>query len=244
MCTLTYVRSGPGFIVTSNRDESIARERAIPPRVKSVSGVRLLMPQDPEKSGTWIAASERGRVAVLLNGAFQRHAHKPPYRVSRGIVLLDSFTWDTMADFKSNYDFSGIEPFTIIAIQFERDITDLRWDGAETHLSTTSVALPQVWCSAQMYPPQIQEATSSRFRAFLNEHPNPTPEDLVQFNMQEEYSDKMKRAGVQPFSFLRTVSISSIVMSPTNVVFKYHDLTPSDPARNQVFEVLMDVEPD
>lgn len=227
MCTLTFVPRSDGFIVTSNRDESIRRGRALSPRVHLIAGQHVLMPQDPDKAGTWIAVSESGRVAVLLNGAFTRHKHEPPYRRSRGLVLLDAFAFDDLNRFVSAYDFAGIEPFTLITMTAE-GITDVRWDGDATHLSTSSGRAPAVWCSAQMYSSRIQAATAERFSAFLARKPEASVLELIDFNREESYDLKMRRAGESPLPFLKTVSISSMQVAGRSATFRYIDLPSSE----------------
>lgn len=40
-----------------------------------------------------------------------------------------------LADFASQYDFTGIEPFTLVVIEegSEPVLSELRWDGAQLH---------------------------------------------------------------------------------------------------------------
>jgi len=224
VCTLTYVPTQSGFIITSNRDESIKRGKAIPPQVHAHGAVNILMPQDPDKSGTWIGVSEKGRVVVLLNGALKPHEHRPPYRMSRGLVLLDSFGFDSFERFVNEHDFKGIEPFTIIAIHRGQRVTDFRWDGSTIHRRQVQSAEPHVWTSAQMYSPSVHEATVKRFTHFLANH-SQAPDSLIEFNRQETYERKIQIAGEPMFDFLRTVSISSIEVHPTEARFVYCDLT-------------------
>jgi uncharacterized protein with NRDE domain len=56
------------------------------------NGQKLFFPKDTDAGGTWIVMKENGDAAVLLNGAFINHTAEPPYRLSRGIILLDIFS--------------------------------------------------------------------------------------------------------------------------------------------------------
>ena len=89
MCTVSYFKTRDSIIFTSNRDEKTSREKAVFPNILEMENQILYFPKDKKASGTWFAADDRGNVAILLNGAFQKHTSKPPYKKSRGIVLLD-----------------------------------------------------------------------------------------------------------------------------------------------------------
>src|SRR4030095_9832506 len=96
MCTVSFVPlSNSRFILTSNRDETIKRGLASSPQKINRNGTEIICPVDPLASGSWIGVSEKGRVICLLNGAFERHKHRPPYRMSRGIVVLDALTFSS-----------------------------------------------------------------------------------------------------------------------------------------------------
>lgn len=88
MCTVTYLPVSTGFVLTQNRDEAPTRSPQIISKEKRF-GTELLFPKDTKAGGTWIATARDGRTACLLNGAFEKHKHEPPYRLSRGLVLLD-----------------------------------------------------------------------------------------------------------------------------------------------------------
>jgi uncharacterized protein with NRDE domain len=108
MCTVSFVRCGDKTILTSNRDEEVLRP-AIPPKNYRVNGKNLVFPKDPRAGGTWFAVAENANVLVLLNGAAQKHHWEPPYRKSRGLVVLDLIsnesplqTWEKIDLDKSN----------------------------------------------------------------------------------------------------------------------------------------------
>jgi len=68
MCTLAiYVRSLPGFplVIAANRDEFLDREATGPELL--VHAPRVVGGRDLRAGGTWLAISERGAVAGLLN---------------------------------------------------------------------------------------------------------------------------------------------------------------------------------
>src|SRR5688500_18696780 len=104
MCTLTYIPLKDGFLFTSNRDERRLRAPALPPEVYRVHGKDILFPKDGEAGGSWVASSDSLQLC-LLNGAFERHIPNPPYRLSRGIVLLDAFGYEGFHAFFEKYSF-------------------------------------------------------------------------------------------------------------------------------------------
>ena len=89
MCTVSFVRANDSIIITSNRHENIRRQNAVKPALYESSDKRIIFPKDPRAGGTWFAATDTGVVCVLLNGAFEKHIPVPPYRKSRGLVLLE-----------------------------------------------------------------------------------------------------------------------------------------------------------
>ncbi len=99
MCTVTYISPAPGqFILTSNRDEAPSRG-ATRLAVEERNGKKIIFPQDPAAGGTWIAAANNQRMVCLLNGAFEAHNRQTPYRLSRGIMVLESFTFPSATAF-------------------------------------------------------------------------------------------------------------------------------------------------
>ena len=116
MCTVTYISKGKeGFIFTSNRDEAPNRS-ATGLVLDSQNGKQILYPKDPQANGTWIAVSDRGQLVCILNGAFVKHKHRPPYRLSRGLMALDFFNQKNLIHFFHQFNFQGMEPFTMIVV--------------------------------------------------------------------------------------------------------------------------------
>src|ERR1700710_3142568 len=89
MCTVTFIPQGNRVFIAHNRDEKRSRGKALSPREYNINGHTLLFPRDSAAGGSWIAINKNGSAAVLLNGAFSKHAPPPFYRKSRGIVFLD-----------------------------------------------------------------------------------------------------------------------------------------------------------
>ena len=66
MCTVTYIPTGKGAFLTSNRDERTDRAPAEPP-ITRYAPAPLTYPKDTQAGGTWIALKGRCDAAVLLH---------------------------------------------------------------------------------------------------------------------------------------------------------------------------------
>src|SRR5476651_889801 len=126
MCTVTFLPFKDRLLITSTRDETILRATALPPVPYDFTTGKILFPKDGEAGGTWIATHENGNVMVLLNGAFVRHHHEPPYRKSRGIIFLNIFDSTDPKQSFEQIDLEGIEPFTLV-IWAQGQLWETKW---------------------------------------------------------------------------------------------------------------------
>lgn len=226
MCTITYLPTATdAFILTSNRDESGLRPTRAP-AIEDRGSLKLVYPKDLLAGGTWVCISNRNRAACLMNGAFEKHERKPPYRKSRGLVLLDLFDYESVSDFLSGYDFEGIEPFTIIV--YDRlAMTEFRWDGTRKHTRAVDTGKPHIWSSASLYSIAVREKRERWFRKWLAERKNFDRDEILRFHRFGGEGDRendfvMNRQGV-----VQTVSITSIVKNAEGAIMRYHDLMES-----------------
>ncbi|MBK9336542.1 MAG: NRDE family protein [Lewinellaceae bacterium] len=226
MCTVTYLPTRAGYILTHNRDEAPARSPKHISR-KTTDSDALLFPMDTKAGGAWIVAARDGRVACLLNGAFVKHQHQPPYRRSRGLLLLDFFQWPQPDRFFEEYDLTDIEPFTLL-IFLPGHVTELRWDGARRHRSDLSAEQPHFWCSATLYPPAMQVLRERVFYNWLQNSPPATSPRLSAaiFNLHllgsvgdPENDYVMNRNGR-----VCTVSVTQVVQRGGTLRMRYRDL--------------------
>lgn len=207
MCTVTFVNSNGTLILTSNRDEHIGRQVEAEPTTEELGGKKILFPKEPKAGGTWFAADNSHTIAVLLNGAFEKHKHRPPYRLSRGIVLLNLIAQpDTLHAFK-NYDLIGIEPFTIILLQAEK-LYELRWDEHTKHAQEMSIDKPHIWSSATLYSPDIVKMREQWFYDFLLKNPTPTEETMRNFHSNTHIDDTVNGLVINRNDVLKTLSIT------------------------------------
>lgn len=245
MCTVTYYPGPAGFVLTHNRDESPARSPQNIARARTPGGHDLLFPRDTGAGGTWIAAARDGRVACLLNGAFVRHAHRPPYRRSRGLILLDFFDWALADDFFTMYELEGIEPFTFLFFRKNAApaagarLIEFRWDGQQRYLKALPEDQPHFWCSSTLYPPDMQPRREAVFREWLTAYPNYnrfTPARLVRLHQTGSVGDPendyvMERAGK-----VRTVSITQLALDEKKARMRYFDLLRQTESERRLYQ--------
>lgn len=227
MCTITYLPlGGSSFILTSNRDEGLYRKTALPPEKYRVHDTDIYFPKDMDASGTWFAAAGTTFTLCLMNGAFARHKHQPPYRLSRGIMLLDFFIYKDVSAFISQYDFKGIEPFTLFIIEQSPDIKihEMRWDGNEIYSTTNDASAPHIWSSAQLYDKQVIQQREQWFDAWLKAKNEFTMEKIILFHKTggdgNRYSDLLMNRDGKVF----TVSITSVKRDKDKGLMHYEDM--------------------
>lgn len=223
MCTVTFVPSGTGVIITSNRDESALRPWAAMPAWEARRNSRIFFPKDGLAGGTWIGVQEGGPVMVLLNGAFVRHEHRPPYRRSRGLVFLDILDAPHPREALEAIALEGIEPFTVL-LWMASSFTEMRWDGSRRYLKPLDASQPGIWSSASLYDPEVVQKREAWFAAWRNDHPVPTVEELKLFHLFTGDGDPENDLLMNRGGGLRTISIASIGWQPEKAVFGYSDL--------------------
>jgi len=223
MCTVTYIPQPEGsFILTSNRDESPLRS---PENLSMEShhGRTLLFPKDKGAGGSWIAASDDNRVACVLNGAFVKHKHQPPYRKSRGLMLVEYFGFPSVNDFAKRYDFEGIEPFTLILVEGNKPF-EIRWDGRSLHHKILEPNEMHIWSSATLYPPEVQEKRLMWFNRWKEEASDFSLESIRAFHLHGGEPDPWNGFVMNRNDKVRTVSVTSVVQEPDGFEMIYGDL--------------------
>ena len=224
MCTVTYLPVGnASFILTSNRDEAPLRNAAEIVETVGADGKHLHFPKDPKAGGTWLCVADTGRIICLLNGAFKKHDRKPPYRRSRGLVLLDAFEYENIDRFFADYALKGIEPFTMVVCDSDR-LFELRWDGNQKHLLQMDADKPYIWSSATLYSEAFIKKRSQWFELWLDEHPDFRQKDIIAFHKYGGEGDSTNDFVMNRFNVVRTVSISSIEKKQSKIELLHLDL--------------------
>ncbi len=188
MCTVSYLPLSPtDFILTSNRDETLERPSALPINHYLIGERTVYFPKDPQAGGTWIATTGADITLCLLNGGFEPHAfiegHR--YRKSRGQVLLDFFGYEHADAYIENYDFSGIEPFTLIVIESVNgsiDVRELRWNETQLTVTDMDATQPHIWSSVTLYSEAVRNQRKEWFQNWLDRQPTLTQNEILQFH--------------------------------------------------------------
>ena len=224
MCFVTYLPQQEGFILTSNRDEHAGRPKAIPPKKYAAGGQAVFYPKDGLAGGTWIAASETFTLC-LLNGAFVSHVPRPPYRRSRGLVLLDFFKVGCVKCFVSEYDFSEIEPFTLIVVERKQGIVlhQLRWDGQQMHHDILDANAAFAWSSVTLYDPATVQERAHWFTDWQKKHPRFLADDITDFHLSGGKGDAHNDLIINRNNELLTVSVTQIEQTKGHFLLHYQD---------------------
>ncbi len=223
MCTVTYVPAGgDGFMLTSNRDESPHRAAQ---GILHQDGVWF--PQDAGAGGTWIAASADGRAVVLLNGAFERHIPKPPYRMSRGQMVLAYFNYADLYGFTSAFDFGGLEPFTLV-LNDALGLHELCWDGDCLHRQQLASDQAHIWASPMLFDAEHRAKRRVWFADWLRANPRPLPAELYDWHRKAGEGDPWNDVVMNRDGLVQTVSLTGIVRQEGQMQLYFHNLLTDD----------------
>lgn len=235
MCTVTLVpfnTEGKGFVLTSNRDEA-ANRIAIPPKFYEEEGIELFYPKDKEGGGSWIGLSQNSRLICLLNGGFENHVRKDSYRMSRGVVLKEFLTAAQIDSAIEAYNLKDIEPFTIILVDWNRDLRFLEvvWDGERKHIKELD-KINHLWSSSPLYTPEMKKLRENWFQIF-QEKKNISPESIWEFHHTGGIGDNHVDV-IMDRGFVKTQSISQVVKNEEGILFIYEDLLTSNIMRKNI----------
>ncbi len=223
MCTVTYLPQESGFVFTSNRDEHFSRSQTDFPIEKQIGKHSVYFPRDPLAFGTWIVVSENSLVC-LLNGGFTKHKHQPPYRKSRGIIVLERFNFDSFDSFVEAIDLNQIEPFTLISLIWDKstklNLQELIWDGEMKHLSQKNSKEKQIWSSSTLYDEKIRAQRNEIFRTIAPS----TASEALNFHLTsgEELGEENRFKMSRP-NGVKTISTSQIVLNANQLSMKYYN---------------------
>ncbi len=213
MCTVTFLPQKDNcFILTSNRDEDTSRQIAMPVEKYIINNIQVYYPKDPKAGGTWIASGSNGFTVCLFNGAFEAHQPKGNYRKSRGLVVLDFFNYKNQYDFIAQYDFSNIEPFSIVFVKHQNNtigLCELKWDGEKTYHLNHDASLPHIWSSATLYTEEVIKQREVWFNDWVNNNEVFTKDNILMFHHFGGSGDKENDL-VMNRSQKKTVSICCI----------------------------------
>ncbi len=222
MCTVSFVCSNNKIIITSNRDEQVLRP-ANEPKNYLIKNKNIFFPKDPKAGGTWFAITENATVLVLLNGASEKHKWQPPYRKSRGLIVLDIISSESAIDFWKEINLLEIEPFTLVLYQ-DQKLYQLRWDGLMKETVLLDTNKNYVWSSSTLYPKDIREKRSEWFYQFLETKPEISENEMFNFHRYTENENSENGLIINRNDNLKTLSITQTVLEDNKVSLMHYDL--------------------
>lgn len=223
MCTVTYIPKGnSNFILTTNRDEAVGRTTLVPD-FYDVEGVKMLFPKDAVAGGSWIGISEKNSVICLLNGGFESHIRVENYKMSRGVVVKELLKADDLSAAIDTFDYKGIEPFTIVAINWSSELkaTEVVWDGNKAHINVLPNT-PKIWSSSMLYDATMKQKRYDWFDEFSKETTFEAS-DMYDFHTTAGEGDKNVDV-LMDRGFLKTVSVTQIEKTGDDCTMTYYDL--------------------
>lgn len=224
MCTVTYIPVNGKVFITSNRDEKKTRSTALAPQAyHQPEGYDLWYPRDADAGGTWFVLHENGNLIVLLNGGFVFHASAPPYRKSRGLIVLDLIRSVRPYDSFRSINLENIEPFTLVLWQ-EEELFECRWDAERKHSRKLDKNQPHIWSSATLYDDIIADRRRTWFDSWLQENPSPDSESIFAFHQFDGYGDQENALRMNREGIVHTVSITGFSLTENAASLRYLDL--------------------
>ncbi len=223
MCTVTYIPlADDGFIITQSRDEVPSRS-ALAPQRYLINSNSVIYPKDTASNGTWMASSNQFTLC-LLNGGFEKHIPKPPYRQSRGLIIPHFFEYASVSAFLENYSFDNLEPFTLLIFSHpsnEKSMA-LTFDGVQLHRSSIHHRAPHIWSSATLYPSLAHTAKINLFSNWLTAQKN-TIEQAAIIHLHH-YKSTQNDSFVFNRNGVKTTSITSVQLKMNQRLICYEDL--------------------
>ena len=165
MCTVSIVPRDDGFRLVSNRDERRSRPPAVPPRWRTVGGVTVAYPLDPQGGGTWLAASAHGLVVALIN----RGPSLPDRPRSRGEIPLMLIGTESLA--AAHRGLARVDPaaysgFLVIAVWRDQLLVGAS-DGDCLSTAGCRLARPVVFTSSSLGDADAEQARLPLFRSMV-----------------------------------------------------------------------------
>lgn len=225
MCTLTFLPINNGLVLTSNRDEIQSRETLLPTFYQH-AGRDLIYPKDTLAGGTWIATDGNRRIACLLNGAFEKHTRKDVYAKSRGKILLEAFDYNDHNSFASAVNVEGVEPFTLILVDFSGNfaLTEIRWDEKKLHVTELDWTKVHIWSSASLYSKEYRDARERWFSDWLLKHNDEEDYGIWNFHTSRHTEEKESDIVMERDNGVKTVSVTQLQIRKDSHVMYHQDI--------------------
>lgn len=222
MCTVSFLATKDGIVLTSNRDEQVLRAAIVPSKYQ-INNQDIFYPKDPAAGGTWYAVNKNGNVIVLLNGAAEKHHRKPPYSKSRGLVVLDIISNQNPISLWDDMDLSGIEPFTLVLFQNQK-LHQLQWNETIKSAIVLDISKPHIWSSSTLYDTEHRKMRAQWFFDYLKTKNDFNAKDLMHFHENTHVENTKNGLIINRNEKLKTLSITQSVIRSNTINMIYNDL--------------------
>jgi hypothetical protein len=223
MCTVSFVPTAKGIIITSNRDEKSTRPIALPPKPIHINNTTLYYPTDITSSGTWFIVNEKGDTGVLLNGAFVKHQPKAAYSKSRGSILPFLFQSENPLEVLNEFNFNQVENCTLV-LYVNKQLVQAIWDGVELTVDILDEKLPYIWSSVTLYDVMMIAERRTWFNNFLYKNLEPSQQSLIDFHTNTGKENKEFGLQMNRNNAMLTVSITSVAINNQVAQMQYTDI--------------------
>lgn len=141
MCTISWLYLNDEYHVFFNRDEQRSRVVAELPAEYQSGASAVLMPVDPEGSGSWVSTNDNGVTLALLN--YYQGVIPEGSLLSRGQIIRTLSGYGSASAIDKaldEFDLPRYAPFTLLVFtpggnDLMPDIPAWRWDGRELRAS-------------------------------------------------------------------------------------------------------------
>jgi len=247
MCTVTVLPMRRGqwpLRVWCNRDERRDRPPALPPEVHPAGPNRAILPVDPVSSGTWIAANNAGLVATLLNVNLRPDDYERlpgvglPHR-SRGLIIPPLMQFDTVEralDAVALLTPTDYAPFRLIVIN-RTHYGDVYSDGRSFAFDRQPLEDdPLMFTSSGLGDHLVEEPRRRLFDRYFEEPVSTWTEQQAAFH-RHVWPDNPELSVCMSRPDAKTVSLTAVEVSGTEVRLRYHPAPPNDPAEDAVVAI-------
>ena len=194
MCKVTAFLDDENFILTSNRDIAEDREHSLPPEEFLYRNKKIVYPEDPKGSGSWIGASTKHIASLLNNKGIEGNNE-----LSRGVLLKEVISGNfVIGDLESKSE--SFNPYVLILFNIaERELFKYTWDGLNFY--SEQIYKHELWMSNTIYSEEEIANTYKYFREELNIKSN--EDEILKFHLDPKniLSNQVKTTSVTQIKY-------------------------------------------
>ena len=139
------------------------------------------------------------------------------------MILLDLLDTPSPYETFRSIDLNNIEPFTAV-IWDDARLFECRWDGQRKHSKEMDRQQPHIWSSCTLYDEEVVTKRKQWFTNWLQQHPNPTQDDILHFHQFTGDGDAHNDLLMDRDGKVFTVSVTSVAMQGQKALLEYVDV--------------------